>query len=321
MVTESHVNESLQTATAKARSLAADILESYTLEEVLALELSEAKNVIARIHNASVASIPAELLDAQIFPRASVRPTFNGGDGASVLITITSLQNSAFPFRYSNRFPAGKTLESVVAFFETAYADLARTTFALQNVRAVNAVFAAATEAAGVGYTVSFVTPKESSSNTPVVSITNDEIVFGTVEEGLFSDLLGEALLFLPEGDDVTNGLRESAFNALVERIAGAQTVVEFLQLQESHTLLLSGFKATHIPTKIVKAFSKNALNNFHNNADGIHYYHEDKVFAGVRRAGGEYELLFGPVDLRTLEIVDLDVLSIIEDARTAKAA
>lgn len=325
MVRAAHVEEQVKAFRAKAEGLVQPVLAEETLAGILATDSNvlESREVIERLHKASKGSIPADLLEARVFPRVSLRPTFAESEISSVLVTISSLRDAAFPFKYKRRFGADQDLELIARFIRDSYEDLIRHTYEYLAVTRINEVYSAAVEAADVPYTVTFVTSAEARPKTPIVSITDSELVLAVDRAGLFGEIVNDALIFLdyPEENEAGQAAQKAAVESLVKTLSGAQSVVDYLKLKEAYANALTDFQYSHISTKIVQAFSKNALNNFGNKADGVQYYNVDGVFAGLQRTDGDYEVTFGPLDLKTLEASDLDVVAELEAARGAVAA
>ena len=264
------------------------------------------KEAVEKIRANIISAVPT----GYPIPKASlyVNGTGNGSNVTVISITLTNGWKDTQEFKFSNQFPVGENIVTVItAFFQAAYEKLFMDVLADENLKVINDMFEDFCKKAGLGYTVKVVSPLNQDGK-KIAYIADDAIEFVADEDRLFN--IDDILVFQDADALITEEQIEAAKQPLIDELGLAQTTVQLVGAHGGSLIKYLCGIGTQVKaiTLIRKVNNKNA-ERLTGKKDSVAYYEKDGVYSVVARRDGKFEVLLKPFDVKTLANVDVDVV------------
>lgn len=274
---------------------------------------SSVRESINAVKNLLISVIPRGIA----VPKAYLYITSLSGDGediSMVTITVSNRAGASKEFRFNTTVLGEDIEQKVYAFLKSVYLTLVEDEMAQVNVNHINDVIGQAVSEAGLEYSIRMVTPLGNNGK-KIIYLADDEVVFVADAHRLFD--ISDMIIFMTEATDLISEDRiQETYSKLVDALAKAQTPIQLLSVHGGDliSLLCDISKRIKPMTIVSKVYAKNIL-AIKPNRDGVGYYNKDGVFAVVSRKDGSLELVMKPINSKTMEPVDFDVLGAVQNA------
>lgn len=266
------------------------------------------KQVCEKVRANIVSAIPS----GYSIPKAVMHVTCTGS-GADITVISISLMNGIRDekkFKFSIAIPVAEdVLTKLTNFFKAAYDQLVMEKFVEENIEGVNDLLSEITEMAGVGYKVKVVSPLNRQGR-KIAYISDDEVEFVVDLENIFD--VEDILVFQQaEGEFITEERIAEAKKALADELGLIQTTVKLVDAHGGSLLKFLCNIGTQVKAmSLIRKVNPKNVERLRGGNDTLAYYENDGVYAIVSRQDGKYDIVLKPFDMKTLEPVDVDVLS-----------
>lgn len=270
-------------------------------------EKDAVKQVCEKIRANIVTAIP----EGYSVPKATMHVTCTGSGSDITVISVTLMNGvrDEKKFKFSVQFPVSENvLSSMIVWFKAAYDQLVMEKFVEENIDGVNDLLKEISEAAGISYKVTVTSPLNREGR-KISFISDDEVEFVVDLENIFD--VDDILVFQqPEEEIITEEKIADAKKLLADELGLAQTTVKLVDAHGGSLLKILcniGTQAKAM-TLIRKVVTKN-VERLRGTNDTLAYYEADGVYSIVSRRDGKFDYILKPIDAKTLEPVDVDVL------------
>lgn len=278
-----------------------DLLDVMNKSDVTAL-----RKMISKIESCYVSAIPKGIA----VPGGNLYTTAtNDGEGTPIKvvnITYSNKKGSQLQYKFRTMFTQDNIETEITNWFEGIFMNLVEKQIACSNASVVNEVLKAATDAAGVPYTVSV--SVDVMGGGKLMWIDNDSIVFA-VDDHMIFDLDDIPVLRDPADENVSAARVSKSIQKLAAEFEQMQTTAKVLQKHGgSLCIYVCGLVRSTRPKTYLKGL--NFPNILTQKKDGIGYYSKDNVFALVQKGEDGATVVLDPFSTEDFSNVDLDVLS-----------
>lgn len=245
-------------------------------------------------------------------PKAVMHVTCTGS-GSDIRVISLSLVNGIRDdkkFKFSIQLPVSENiLDRLVMWFRAAYDKLVMEKFLEENIEGVNDLLAEISEMAGVSYKVRVVSPLNCEGR-KISFISDEEIDFVVDMDNIFE--VDDILVFQsPEGEFITEEKIAEAKKALADELGLIQTTVKLVENHGGSLLkYLCGIGTQVKAITLIRKVNNKNVDRLRGTHDTFAYYENDGVYSVVCRRDGQYSVILKPIDVKTLEPVDIDVLA-----------
>lgn len=264
--------------------------------------------IVDEIRDAILAAIP----EGYAVPKTLIYTacsSFKDDGGINLIsVSINPSSRETKKFRFVQQFIVmANVLDDIETYIYESFRELLLDNIIDKNIAEVNELLAGMCEKAGVGYTISLVSPLN-QGNKKLSYISDDEIVFVADRDRIFA--VQDIMVFQSESSLVSAEDIEKAKIPLVDEISANQTAV---QLVASHggslVKYLCDVSSLVKPMTFIRKVASKNVEKLLGSKDTLAYYEKNGVFAIVERSNGDISLVLKPFDVQTLEPSDVDVL------------
>lgn len=269
------------------------------------------------VKNAVLAALPVGVPNPTPLVRSTISELQNGK--ARVSIVISSKKSSPVKYNYSKVF-SGESLtpSKIVEFYALAIRRAVGLLMVSDNLVPLNDLLAKSGEEAGLPFSVSFAAPGTDVSAKFIKHISDQEVVFLASEDAIL-DRLPTLTLFREitdvsaEGEELTDQEKRlvAVRASLVNDLTGITTPVELLHSRIEILRVLAGI-TTHTPTTMIRGSVKRKIAGvgagIKSDLEAI--VETPEVIGIVERIDGEWSTLLSPVDKKTYEPSDFDLVA-----------
>lgn len=268
-------------------------------------------NAVKQVCEKIKANIVKAIPEGYSIPKATMHVTCTGSGADITLISITLMNGlrDEKKFKFAVQLPVDENLLSrLMTWFRAAYDQLVMEKFVEENIACVNELLEELASASGISYKVTVVSPLNRDGR-KIGYISDDEIEFVADLENIFD--VDDILVFQqPEEEIITAEKIDAAKKLLADELGLYQTTAKLVEAHGGSLLKILcniGTQAKAMPI-IRKVVTKN-VERLRGTNDTFAYYENDGVFAIVSRRDGKFDYVLSPIDVKTLESVDVDVL------------
>ena len=306
-----------------------EMLRTFREDAKAALKMYESTDLYAISHQGDVDEVKLAVdcmvdavkgaIPAALAPRINkyISCTSTGEEGVITLINI-NIQNKlkdARKFIFKSSFSTDASVrEQIEGFLLAIFEELFIDNMIVSNLVIVNEVIANAVAKAGVGYTVSVVSPLQLAGK-KLVEFTDDDVVFVVDYDKAFE--LGNYVIFLdadPSEEDMSGYTAEdyeAAFEAIVKEFASCQTTTELVAEKGTEIIsVITEIRKSVKPSTLIKKVYRRDASKMKGSVEGLAYYLDGTTFAVINKTADGMTVALQPINLDTLERVDVDVVS-----------
>lgn len=275
---------------------------------------SKVRDAITAIKNLMISVIPEGIAVPQACLYTAPMTPQESEEISMVTITVSNSTGNPQEYCFKTSVFGENADNKAYQFLKQVYATLVENEMAKANIETINAIFQEAAKEAQLSYSIRFVPPLGMAGK-KISYIADDSIVFVADSMRLFE--LDSVIIFMDEATPLVSEQRiKDTFEKLCVALSKAQTPAELVSMHGGDliALICDISKRVKPMTLLSKVYAKNIL-SMRGGKDGVGYYHKDGVFAAVARRSGILEVILNPISSSTLEPVDFDVMSAIEEA------
>lgn len=241
--------------------------------------------------------------------------TYGEGTMTSVVVTIKSKLKD--PIKYKKVVDLDVQSESFVSDFVTAFTKSAFEMFyrheVEDNLSEINELIEKLCAENSIPYTFGFTV---SDSSAYVTEITDDKVIFNaSLESALDVSKLG---LFCT-GDSYYDFVREQQTDKLINDLKAVPTTVQLIKARIDLIETLVGFKTKKRADSLIRKSYHKQAKYFNKVRAGLGYVEKEladgtQIFAILEKSeGGEISVALSPFDVKTMAVVDYDVVADIK--------
>jgi hypothetical protein len=238
---------------------------------------------------------------------------------AEVTISVRTKLKSDYKYRKDTVVAVDEkfVLNAGSAYLDALY-DMFYIEEAISNVNALNEKIAEIIAENEIGYSFKFAV--DENTNSTIISINNDEVVFkADITKAL--DIAG--LTIFKEGDEYNDLIRKEATDSLIDSLKTVQTPVQLIKGGVALIKEITGVSTKKRASKLIRGAYHRQAKFLNGVKAGVGYYNETvsingedvDVFALVAKAeDGTLSVVLNPFNVKDLFNVDFDVLAAVKE-------
>lgn len=284
------------------------------LEAVKSDSTEEAEDAISALNTAVVRvingvgakvdnfTIPGFLNSVRLFDAAQ-------GGVSSIILTVKSRLNAQHQYKSQVRIDCGSDdfFKDLVKGYADAICAMCYIDMAQDNLDAVNNTMAGFVAELNLPYTFSFVLDTE-GVDAPVQYIDDTTVRFNVSVENALN---AGAIQIFDESDGYMGYCTDLAIENFKKAVAPISTTVELIRANiDAFIALVPGLKTRKRADKILRMTYHKKAEFLSGKKVAIGYVEVNDAFALVEKDGEDYRVVLSPFSVKTLERVDMDVLT-----------
>ena len=284
------------------------------LEAVKSTNTEEAENAISALNTAVVRVtngvgakvenfiVPGFLNSVRLFDAPQ-------GGVSSVILTVKSRLNAQHPYKSQVRIECDSDdfLKDLVKGYANAICNMCYITMAQENLDEVNRVMAGFVADLNLPYTFSFVLDTD-GVDAPVRYIDDTTVQFNVSVENALN---ASAIQVFDDSEGYMGYCTDLAIENFKKAIAPVSTTVELIRANiDAFIALVPGLKTRKRADKILRMTYHKKAEFLSGKKVAIGYVEVNDAFALVEKNGEDYRVVLSPFSVKTMERVDMDVLT-----------
>lgn len=231
------------------------------------------------------------------------------GGVSSVVLSIKSRLNAEHPYKSQVRLDCDSAdfFEQLVSSYANAVCNMCYIEMALDNIREVNEKMLGLTADLSLPYTFSFVLDT-TGEDAPVAYIDDMTVQFNVP---LVNALDAGSIQIFSEAEGYMGYCTDLAIDNFKKAISAHSTTVELIRGNiEAFIALVPSLKTRKRADKILRLTYHKKAEYLSGKKPAIGYVEVNDTFSLVERNGEDYRVVLSPFSIKTLERVNMDVLS-----------
>lgn len=231
------------------------------------------------------------------------------GGVSSVILSVKSRLNAVHPYKSQVRLECGSEdfFDELVRCYADAICNMCYIDMALENLREVNEKMLEFTADLNLPYTFAFVLDT-TGGEAPVSYIDDITVRFNVPLENALD--AGSVQIF-NEAEGYMGYCTDLATDNFKKAISAVSTTVELIRSNiDAFIALVPGLKTRKRADKILRMTYHKKAEFLSGKKPAIGYVELNDTFALVERNGEDYRVLLSPFSIKTLERVNMDVLT-----------